>query len=108
MRPPARSRPEKWCIDLRVTRPRSYAVSDAGRAFSVPWRASGNLASWTLLRASALMYRRCSGSARVLATLERVRCIDTDAGMRTCSCGVADGVGSRAGHAEVNTPLLRT
>jgi hypothetical protein len=49
------SRPEKWCIDHRVIRPRSYAVSDAGRAFSVPWSASGNLTGWTLPRASRLM-----------------------------------------------------
>jgi transposase len=47
--------PEKWCIDLRVIRPRSYAASDAGRAFSVPWSASGNLTGRTLLRASRLM-----------------------------------------------------
>jgi hypothetical protein len=60
------SRPEKWCSDHRVIRPRSYAASDAGRASSVPWRASGNLAGWILLRASALMYRRCSAHSSVL------------------------------------------
>jgi len=49
---PNGSRPEKWCIDHRVIRPRSYAVSDAGRAFSVPWSASGNLTGRTLARAS--------------------------------------------------------
>jgi len=47
-----RSRPEKWCIDHRVIHPRSYAVSDAGRACSVPWSASGNRTGWTLARAS--------------------------------------------------------
>jgi len=50
-----RSRPEKWCIDHRVIRPQSYAVSDAGRAFSVPWSASGNRTGRTLARASRLM-----------------------------------------------------
>jgi len=61
----SRLRLRKWCIDHRVIRPRSYAASDAGRASSVPWRASGNLAGWTLLRASALMYRRCSAHSSV-------------------------------------------
>ena len=77
-----RSRPEKWCIDLRVIRPQSYAVSDAGRASSVPWRASGNLAGWTLLRASALMYRRCSAHSSVCSLLQRADEADDGSSVR--------------------------
>jgi len=37
----------------------------------VPWSASGNLTGWTLLRASALMYRRCSAHSSVCSMLQR-------------------------------------
>jgi len=77
-----RSSPEKWCSDLRVIRPRSYAVSDAGRASSVPCLASGNLTGRTLLRASALMYRRCSAHSSVCSLLQRADEADDGSSVR--------------------------
>jgi len=77
-----RSRPEKWCIDHRVIRPQSYAVSDAGRAFSVPWSASGNLTGRTLPRASRAHGAALAGPLLGLADEQRAHEADDRGSIR--------------------------
>jgi hypothetical protein len=76
------SRPEKWCIDHRVIRPQSYAVSDAGRAFSVPWSASGNLTGRTLARASRAHVAALLGPLLGLADEQRADEADDGSSVR--------------------------
>jgi len=76
------SRPEKWCIDHRVIRPQSYPVSDAGRAFSVPWSASGNLTGRTLPRASRAHVAALVGP--LLGLLDGERAHEADDRGSTC------------------------